>query len=77
MIDEKVKKYVELCGGVQEADQLFQIYTNSYHFGVETDFVFSKQKVDEKSFINRAIDAGWGIKQINALLDLQKEKNKV
>lgn len=69
---KETDKFVKLCGSVKKAEQLFRLYTNSFPFGTSLTFLMDRGKTKEQVFIKKALEENFTMKQINALLNLQK-----
>lgn len=63
--------FEDLCGGVNKAQRLLQLYKNSYPSGTEYDRLMGRGKTKEEVFARKAKQAGFTDEQIDALLDLQ------
>lgn len=68
---EQTAAFEELCGGVQKAQRLLQLYKNSHGFGSAYDIVRGRGRTKEQVFVKQACEEGFTKEQADALLTLQ------
>jgi hypothetical protein len=68
---EYTKDFEILCGSLDRAHRLFQLYKNSHNTGTSYDLLQGRGRTKEQVFIKRATKEGFTIEQIEALLYLQ------